>query len=52
MPCHHALTGALHAYLEAAGIRDDRKGFLFRTSRGRRGDTLSGEATTTRAINP
>jgi site-specific recombinase XerD len=41
MPCHHALAEALHAYLEAAGIGDDSKGFLFRTSRGRRGDTLS-----------
>jgi site-specific recombinase XerD len=41
MPCHHALAEALHAYLNAAGIGDDRKGFLFRTSRGRRGDMLS-----------
>jgi site-specific recombinase XerD len=41
MPCHHALAEALHAYLAAAGIADDRRGFLFRTSRGRRGDTLS-----------
>ncbi|MGH7052074.1 MAG: tyrosine-type recombinase/integrase [Acetobacteraceae bacterium] len=37
MPCHHALAEALHAYLEAAGIADDRQGVLFRTSRGRRG---------------
>jgi site-specific recombinase XerD len=41
MPCHHALAETLHAYIEAAGLRDDCKGFLFRTSRGRRGDTLS-----------
>ncbi len=41
MPCHHALADALHAYLEAAGIAADRKGVLFRTSRGRRGDALS-----------
>jgi site-specific recombinase XerD len=41
MPCHHALAEALHAYIEIAGIADDRKGFLFRTSRGRRGDVLS-----------
>ena len=41
MPCHHALADALHAYLEAAGIGADRKGILFRTSRGLRGDALS-----------
>ncbi len=35
MPCHHALAEALHAYIAAAGIGEDRKGFLFRTSRGR-----------------
>ena len=32
MPCHHALAEALHAYVAAAGIAEDRKGFLFRTS--------------------
>ena len=32
MPCHHALAEALHAYIEAAGIAGDRKGWLFRTS--------------------
>jgi site-specific recombinase XerD len=32
MPCHHALADALRAYIDAAGIGDDRKGFLFRTS--------------------
>ena len=32
MPCHHALTEALHAYIAAAGIAEDRKGWLFRTS--------------------
>ena len=32
MPCHHALAEALHAYIAAAGIADDRKGWLFRTS--------------------
>ena len=41
MPCHHALAGALHAYITAADIREDRKGFLFRTSRGHRGVSLS-----------
>ncbi len=41
MPCHHALAEALHAYLAAAGIAGDRKGFLFRTSRGHAGMALS-----------
>jgi site-specific recombinase XerD len=41
MPCHHALAEALRAYLDAAGIAEDRKGFLFRTSRGHRGTELS-----------
>jgi site-specific recombinase XerD len=34
MPCHHALAEALRAYIDAAGIAEDRKGFLFRTSPG------------------
>ena len=41
MPCHHALAEALHAYIDAAGITEDRKGFLFRTSRGHAGTVLS-----------
>jgi site-specific recombinase XerD len=32
MPCHHALAEALRAYIDAAGIADDRKSWLFRTS--------------------
>src|SRR6202044_1590668 len=32
MPCHHALAEALHAYIAAAGIAEDRKGWPFRTS--------------------
>ena len=32
MPCHHALAEMLHAYVAAAGIAEDRKGWLFRTS--------------------
>jgi site-specific recombinase XerD len=32
MPCHHRLAEALHAYIAVAGIAEDRKGFLFRTS--------------------
>ena len=34
MPCHHALAEALHAYIAAAGIAEDRKGWLFRTAKG------------------
>jgi site-specific recombinase XerD len=32
MPCHHVLAEALHAYIGAAGIAEDRKSWLFRTS--------------------
>jgi site-specific recombinase XerD len=41
MPCHHALAEILHAYLTAAGIAEDRKGFLFRTAKGHAGTLLS-----------
>jgi len=41
MPCHHALAEALHAYIAAAGIAEDRKGWLFRTSRGHDATQLS-----------
>lgn len=41
MPCHHSLAEALHAYIVAAGIGEDRKGFLFRTSRGHTATALS-----------
>jgi integrase len=44
MPCHHALAEALHAYINAAGIAEDRKGCLFRTSSGHNGDALSDQA--------
>jgi site-specific recombinase XerD len=46
MPCHHALAEALHAYITAAGIAEDRKGFLFRTSRGHGGAVLSDQPMT------
>jgi site-specific recombinase XerD len=46
MPCHHSLAEALHAYINAAGIAEDRKGPLFRTSRGHNGDLLSDQAMT------
>jgi site-specific recombinase XerD len=41
MPCHHALAEALHAYIAAADLAADRKGFLFRTSRGHAGIAVS-----------
>ena len=31
---HHALAEALRAYIDAAGIGDDRKGFCFALARG------------------
>jgi site-specific recombinase XerD len=37
MPAHHNLEEYLDAYIEAAGIREDKKGYLFRTGRGRTG---------------
>jgi integrase len=46
MPCHHALAEALHAYIAAAGIAEDKKGFLFRTSRGHDGTVLSDQPMT------
>ena len=42
MPAHHKLEAFLDEYLAAAGIRDDGKGPLFRTARGRT-DALTGE---------
>jgi integrase len=44
MPCHHALAEALRAYIDAAGIAEDRKGFLFRTSPGHNGMALTEQA--------
>src|ERR1700690_3005235 len=41
MPCHHALAEALRAYIDGAGIAEDRKGWLFRSSRGHGGTVLS-----------
>jgi site-specific recombinase XerC len=37
MPAHHNLEAYLDAYIEAAGIRDDAKGPLFRSAIGRTG---------------
>jgi integrase len=42
MPCHHALAEALRTYIGSAGIGEDRKGWLFRTSRGHKGIVLAG----------
>ena len=42
MPCHHLLAEVLHAYIAAAGIADDRKGWLFRTSPGHKAAVLTG----------
>ena len=41
MPCHHSLAEHLHAYIAAAGIAEDKKGWLFRTSSGHHGVMLS-----------
>jgi integrase len=41
MACRHALAGALRAYIDAAGIADDRKGFVFPTLRGHTATALS-----------
>ena len=41
MPCHHALAEALRAYIDAAGIAEDRKGWLFRTSPGHNAAALT-----------
>jgi site-specific recombinase XerD len=41
MPCHHVLAEALHAYIDAAGIAEDRKAMLFRTSPGHIGTELT-----------
>src|SRR5580692_9898261 len=46
MPCHHSLAEALRAYIDAAGIAEDRKDFLFRTSRGHTATALSNQPMT------
>jgi len=37
MPCHHTLQDWLDEYVEAASIAGDKRGFLFRTTKGRSG---------------
>ncbi len=44
MPAHHALSEAVHAYVAAARISEDRKGWLFRSGKGRRPDQVSERA--------
>ena len=46
MPCHHALAEALRAYIDGAGIAEDRKGFLFAQSRGHKATVLSDQPMT------
>ena len=41
MPCHHALAEAVHAYIAASGIAENRKGWLFRTAKGHIARALS-----------
>jgi hypothetical protein len=41
MPFHHSLAEALRGYIDAAGIAEERKGFLFHTSRGHKATALS-----------
>jgi site-specific recombinase XerD len=41
IPCHHSLAEALQAYMSAAGIAEDRKGWLFRTAKGWKGTALA-----------
>ena len=41
MPCHHALAEALRTYIDAAGIAEDRKGWLFRTAPRHKADSMS-----------
>ena len=44
MPCHHALAEALRTYIDAAGIAEDRKGWLFRTAPRHKADALTDRA--------
>jgi hypothetical protein len=41
MPWHHALAKALHAYIAAAGIAEERRGSLFRIAHGHIATSLS-----------
>ncbi|MDQ2842666.1 MAG: tyrosine-type recombinase/integrase [Acidobacteriota bacterium] len=41
VPCHHQLDEYLHDYIQAAGIEQDRKGFLFRSMASKAGTALT-----------
>jgi len=41
IPCHHVLAEMLRAYIDAAGIAEESKGWLFRTAKGWNGNTLA-----------
>jgi integrase len=41
MPCHRAFAEALHAYIDAARIAEDRRSWLFHTAPGHNGKMLS-----------
>jgi site-specific recombinase XerD len=41
MPCHHSLAETLHAYIAAAGMAEEKKAPLFRSSSGHAGAVLS-----------
>jgi hypothetical protein len=43
IPCHHALAETLHSYIAAAGIAEESKSWLFRTSKGLNASLLSQE---------
>jgi integrase len=43
MPRHHVLAEIRHAFINVAGIAEDRKGWLFRKSCGHDGNVLSGQ---------
>ncbi len=49
MPCHHKLEDHLDAYIEAAGLRSDRKGPLFRCAIGKTG-ALTGKPMSRTAV--
>ena len=41
IPCHHALAEALHLYIDAAGVAEEKKSWLFRTSPGHNATMLT-----------
>lgn len=38
MPCHHHLEEYRHAYLQQEALQGDKKGWLFRSAKGRSGE--------------